>query len=404
MEEALKRFLAVAVVVTTLAGGGVLLAASPGGAELITPSYDCSTDPNLVTINDVAIPMDVDDIRDPVGVGGTVTYDVNLSLPPVGAQAAAIDINTLTVTIPRPAGLDDVDVQLSGSPNPGLSFWTENVTADEVSVTYTNQGPTQKIRLQTSGVFTFPQASSNPVVVPDVTFTAMPGAGLENDTIVWTIPDITAQLQFFASTYELTCLPDSPETALVDTDVCGAQTFSDVAPSNTFFCDIDWMNVEEITTGFSGGIFKPNDAVKRQSMSAFMYRLAGSPVFVDPVTPTFADVAPSSTFYTEIEWMAAEEITTGTNGLFKPNDTVKRAAMSAFMYRFAEEPAFVDPVTPSFSDVGTGHQFYTEIEWMAAEGITTGFPGNLFKPTQVVTRQSMSAFMHRLDTLLNVDP
>jgi hypothetical protein len=33
---------------------------------------------------------------------------------------------------------------------------------------------------------------------------------------------------------------------------------------------------------------------------------------------------------------------------------------------------------------------------MAAEDITTGFPGGTYKPGTDVTRQAMSAFMHRL--------
>jgi hypothetical protein len=76
--------------------------------------------------------------------------------------------------------------------------------------------------------------------------------------------------------------------------------------------------------------------------------------------------------------------------------SVTRQAMSAFMYRLAGEPPFADPPTPAFSDVPTTSQFFTEIEWMNAEGITTGFPGGLYKPHQDVTRQAMSAFLHRL--------
>ena len=37
------------------------------------------------------------------------------------------------------------------------------------------------------------------------------------------------------------------------------------------------MAAEEITTGFSGGFYKPAEAVSRQAMSAFMRRLAEGP-------------------------------------------------------------------------------------------------------------------------------
>lgn len=51
-----------------------------------------------------------------------------------------------------------------------------------------------------------------------------------------------------------------------------------------------------------------------------------------------------------------------------------------------------------FEDVPPDHQFFTEIEWMAAEGITRGCnpPANdLFCPEDVVTREQMAAFMYR---------
>jgi hypothetical protein len=175
-------------------------------------------------------------------------------------------------------------------------------------------------------------------------------------------------------------------------------TFSDVATNSTFFTEIEWMNDEGITTGFPGGLYKPNQDVSRQAMSAFMYRLAGSPAFADPPTATFTDVATTSQFFTEIEWMNDEGITTGfPGGLYKPNQDVSRQAMSAFMYRLAGSPAFADPPTATFTDVATTSQFFTEIEWMADEGITTGFqPGPTYKPASAVSRAAMSAFMYRL--------
>jgi hypothetical protein len=71
--------------------------------------------------------------------------------------------------------------------------------------------------------------------------------------------------------------------------------------------------------------------------------------------------------------------------------------MSAFMYRLAGEPPYVAPGTPTFVDVSTGHTFYDEIEWMAATEISEGYtPGPEYRPSTAVSRQAMSAFMHRL--------
>jgi hypothetical protein len=182
------------------------------------------------------------------------------------------------------------------------------------------------------------------------------------------------------------------------------QTFTDVGSTHPFFADVEWMAAEDISEGYQPGpTYRPSAAVSRQAMSAFMYRLAGSPAFADPPSSTFGDVSVGSTFYTEIEWMASEGITTGTPAspkpLYKPSAAVSRSAMSAFMYRLAGSPTFVDPPSSTFGDVAPGHQFFTEIEWMAAEDITEGTaasPKPLYKPTSAVSRGAMSAFMHRL--------
>jgi hypothetical protein len=177
--------------------------------------------------------------------------------------------------------------------------------------------------------------------------------------------------------------------------------FRDVSTGNPFYADILWMADNEITTGYTDGTYRPVSIVTRQAMSAFMYRLAGEPPFDAPGTPSFTDVGPSNQFYDEIEWMAAEEISTGYDDhTYRPSWQVTRGAMSAFMYRLAGEPEFVDPVTPSFSDVAPDFAFYSEIEWMNAEEITTGHGDGTYRAGAGVSRQAMSAFMHRLAPLL----
>ena len=136
--------------------------------------------------------------------------------------------------------------------------------------------------------------------------------------------------------------------------------------------------------------------------------LAGRPAFTPPATSPFADVAPDHPFYTEITWLASRGITTGTRladgtVVYQPSTPVARDAMAAFLYRFAGSPAFADPATSPFSDVGTSHAFFTEIAWLYGQGVTTGqtLPnGTLgFSPTASVTREAMAAFLHRFTAL-----
>ncbi|MBW4095602.1 MAG: S-layer homology domain-containing protein [Acidobacteria bacterium] len=115
-----------------------------------------------------------------------------------------------------------------------------------------------------------------------------------------------------------------------------------------------------------------------------------------PVSPTFTDVDTSNQFYTEIHWLGATGVTTGySDGTFRPVQPVNRDAMAAFMYRLAGSPVFAAPVTSPFSDVSTSSQFYKEITWLAANGISTGYSDGTFRPVQPVNRDAMAAFMYR---------
>lgn len=122
------------------------------------------------------------------------------------------------------------------------------------------------------------------------------------------------------------------------------------------------------------------------------------------VAPTFQDVPTASSFYADTEWMFTSNVSTGyieSNNYrtYHPAATVTRRAMAAFLYRAAGSPAFTAPGTASFSDVPSDDQFYKEIEWMKAQGISVGTDnGNgtfSYKPGDPVSRQAMATFLYR---------
>ena len=173
--------------------------------------------------------------------------------------------------------------------------------------------------------------------------------------------------------------------------------FPDVPVDHPFHDEIAWLVVEGITTGFEDGTFRPTNPVTRQAAAAFLYRLAGEP----PVAGVagFSDVPVGHRFHDEIAWLVAEGITTGfEDGTFRPTNPVTRQAAAAFLYRLAGGL----PVTGAagFPDVPSNHPFHDEIAWLVAEGITTGWPDNTFRPTNRVTRQAMAAFLYRFDAAI----
>ncbi|HIY94604.1 MAG TPA: S-layer homology domain-containing protein [Candidatus Rothia avicola] len=173
-------------------------------------------------------------------------------------------------------------------------------------------------------------------------------------------------------------------------------SFVDVTEADIFYREIMWLAQQRITTGWADGTFRPYDHVDRGATAAFFYRLAGSPAFEAPETPSFKDVDQTHPFYKEIEWLKAEGITTGwADGTFRPFEPIKRDAMAAFFYRYAGEPSYVAPKGSQFVDVPESTIFYREIMWLRSRGITTGWGDGTFRPYEPIKRDAMAAFIYR---------
>ena len=180
-------------------------------------------------------------------------------------------------------------------------------------------------------------------------------------------------------------------------------TFTDVGGAHPFFDEICWLDQTGITSGYADGSFGAGQPVTRQAMAAFIYRLAMSPP-PPLLPPTFSDVAIDHPFATEIGWLADEGISAGyVDGTFRPGDAVTRQAMAAFLFRVAGEPAILLPPAPTFNDVSEAHPFYGEIEWMSAAGVSTGYVDGTWQPAAPVTRQAMAAFLQRMAEDVDLD-
>ena len=186
-------------------------------------------------------------------------------------------------------------------------------------------------------------------------------------------------------------------------------SFPDVPPTHPFAGDIDWMLSENLATGYADGLFRPAATISRQAAAAFLYRFAESPNGDDPTCAAkpFADIESTHPFCGEIAWMAAQGLTTGyADGTFRPTGAVTRQALAAQLYRLSDSPLGPDPTCSAapFTDIPTSHPFCGEIDWLVDNHIVEGYADDTFRPTNAVSRQAMSAFLHRLHDLAHVDP
>lgn len=110
----------------------------------------------------------------------------------------------------------------------------------------------------------------------------------------------------------------------------------------------------------------------------------------------FRDVPRGMQFASEIEKLAARGITTGwPDGTYRPLVPVQRDAIIAFLYRALGSPSFKPPKKSPFSDVGPNRMFYKEITWAHARGVATGWPDGTFRPVDYINRDAIAAFLYR---------
>jgi len=157
---------------------------------------------------------------------------------------------------------------------------------------------------------------------------------------------------------------------------------------STFKADIEWVFNEGITKGCSAERYCPTDAVTREQMAIFLDRALALPT---TTTDYFGDDT-GRTGEAAINRVAAAGITSGcSTGHYCPTDTVPRGAMASFLAR-----AFALPATSTdyFSDDnGTTHE--SNINKVAAAGITSGCSPTTYCPSADVTRGQMAAFLRR---------
>lgn len=173
--------------------------------------------------------------------------------------------------------------------------------------------------------------------------------------------------------------------------------YPDVTPAVADVDAVDWMNAVGITNGYDDGSWKPANQLNRQQVAAFFYRLAGQPTFTPPSYSqrTFTDVGAGHAFYLEVEWLATSGITTGySDGTFRSLTTLNRQQVATFLYRAAGATA--TSTAEPFDDVTSGHPFHREITWAFDQGLMDATSSTTFSSLQTMTRATLADAMHRL--------
>jgi hypothetical protein len=158
--------------------------------------------------------------------------------------------------------------------------------------------------------------------------------------------------------------------------------------SSPFRDDIVWLAEAGITNGCGDVWFCPTASVTRAQMASFLARALDLPAAAGDY---FSDDA-GSIHEADINRVAHAGITLGCDdGRYCPSTVVTRDQMASFLARALDLPAAGGDY---FSDdAGSLHE--TDINRVAAAGISNGCQPGLYCPTSPVTREQMAAFLHR---------
>ena len=148
--------------------------------------------------------------------------------------------------------------------------------------------------------------------------------------------------------------------------------FTDVSKNDGCYDAVDYLYSKGIMNGTSSTKFSPNGELTRAMVVTILYRAQGEPAV--HTSGSFKDVA-AGCYYTEaIEWAAANNIVKGfTDGTFKPDKSVTREQLAAFLSRFAQynDAKIIEADGQLSTDAVVSGWARKNVEWAVAEGILT---------------------------------
>ena len=120
-----------------------------------------------------------------------------------------------------------------------------------------------------------------------------------------------------------------------------------------------------------------------------------------PIDP-FTDTQNDAWWHDGIHYCVENGLMNGFPGdIFKPNDPISRAQIVTILWRQSGEP--VVNYAMSFSDVAAD-QWYTEaVRWAQSTGVVTGYEDNTFAPNKSITREQLATILYRYAQFVKVD-
>jgi hypothetical protein len=176
-----------------------------------------------------------------------------------------------------------------------------------------------------------------------------------------------------------------------------ALTFSDVNPSDYFYVPVMYLACHGVISGYADGTFRPYNNTTRGQLSKIVVLAMGWQLDCPP-PGHFSDVPPTDTFFCYVETAYAHNIISGySDGTFRPGNNVTRGQLSKIVV-LAMGWADDCPPPGHFSDVPPADPFFCYIETAYNHQIITGYADGTFRPGNPATRGQISKIVYQAIT------
>jgi plastocyanin len=170
-----------------------------------------------------------------------------------------------------------------------------------------------------------------------------------------------------------------------------------VHPEDYFYEAVRYLFCAGAISGYGDGTFRPFNNATRGQLTKILVLAQGWPLDC-AASGHFSDVPPSDPFFCYIETAYARNIISGyADGTFRPGNNITRGQFAKIVV-LAQNWSLICPQIGHFIDVGQGSPFYCYIETAYSRNVISGYADGTFRPGNNATRGQISAIIYRVLT------
>ena len=178
-----------------------------------------------------------------------------------------------------------------------------------------------------------------------------------------------------------------------------AEGYTDVPAGAWYETAVAEATANGYMTGVAEGLFAPEDSVTRATVVTVLWRMEGSPAPAASVS--FGDVSPDAWYAQAVAWAKENGIANGdTRGDFKPDQAVNRQELAAFLTRYDQYRGveLAEGSLALYSDANmTGVWAVESMRHAVGMGWLEG-NGDKLMPGGLATRAQLAVILQRLTT------